>query len=609
MVGFVVTGGRWAPWGAAVVLALAYGPGLLGSTLLAGDLPGHLEAIRWSAERLWPLPWGWDPRFLCGAPLGILYPPLLAWIGGALGQVMSAEAALRVLLLGSIVALPPALARAGRGLGLRRHEAGWAALAGVAVLWLPARGLGGSLRQTLVAGNAANALALPLLCLFTGSLRFALARPRRWAASAACLGLLLLAHVLMAIAAGGLLLGAVLAALRARRARASLRRGAAIAVAGAAAGAPFLLPLAWHLGEGSPDAIAYSPPPGIAEWLSLLALGALLVLLPRRARRPLLGAAAAVGTLYALRILILPLAGAPPVRMEYHRFRLLLYLLLVPAAFLGLRRTLARPRAGAVTCAGLAAAVLGLATLARHPAAGPAPLPLPQAGAVPAGQRVLVLADPASQGGAWHGAQTRVPPSLGAAGLKGVFVESSPLARQIFRAEQATSGPDRLPRWWAIRVGEPLPRFEVAPALRSLGVDAIVAREPVGSIVATLRRGPPIALGNRWTLHPLEPAPLARTASGWGRPLPARAGRWGDTVRVQLGAQPLDATLAVSWFSDWRIVRGRAALLRHEPGFLGLRGEGEVHLAVRPRTEEWAGLVIGLAAWLLLGALAWSWRP
>ena len=88
-----------------------------------------------------------------------------------------------------------------------RLASAFAGAAAIAVLCLPGRGLGGSLHQTLVAGNAANALAFPCLLLFLSRLRHGLGRPHLFTVPAAALALCLLGHFIVS-AAGMLSLGA-----------------------------------------------------------------------------------------------------------------------------------------------------------------------------------------------------------------------------------------------------------------------------------------------------------------------------------------------------------------------------------------------------------------
>lgn len=457
-------------------------------------MPGHLEAMRRFAERIWPLPWGWDPRYLLGAPLGVLYPPFFHWLGGGIGKVLGAEWALKLLVIGSVVALPPCLAASCRGLGLRRREAGIAAAAGLAVLWLPGLGLGGTLRQTLVAGNVANGFALPLYLIVLATVRRGLGRPRSWPLPAMFLALCLLSHFLV-----GAVAGLTVAAFAAGSRR--YGRGAVLAGSGLLAAAPFLAPFARHFKGGSRDVISYAPLPGVAEWVALGVFVALVTLAPSgRARRVLLPPAVLLALLYLLRAL-LPFVGEPPFRMEWHRFRLLLYLALVPAAVLAARRLPGGIRRG--LGAASVAAPLALIALFPYPAAGPSPLPLPDRLPDLAGTRVLVLASPTSQNGSWHGLQTRLPALLNAEGAKGVFVEASPSSRAVFEIERIASGPGMQPRWWAIRIDPSregtMSAERGAGLLRGLGIGAIAAAEPVAAWVAAMDPRPE-ALDARLTL-------------------------------------------------------------------------------------------------------------
>lgn len=572
---------------AAIALALlvVYAPTWLRSPLRQGDLPGHLEAMRAYADWIWPAPWGWDPRFLLGAPLGILYPPAFHWIGGGLGKVIGVEPAFRLLVLASVALLPFAFHRAARGFGLRRDEAGWAAGASVAVLCLPGRGLGGSLHQTFVAGNAANAFALPILLLFLAELRAALGRPCRWRRAAVTLALTVMSHFLMGlVAAAALAAGAVAAGARRRRTR--IARGARIAGIGAALAAPFLIPFLMHRADGSPDAIPFSPSPGLAEWGALAALVAALGIGGRRARRALGPCVAAVLLLYLLRGLVFPAFGGPPFRMEYHRFRLFLYLLLVPAGVLSIARIREpRWRGGLFALAGAVVPIVLLVAL-PYDARGPAPVPLPRGAPSLAGRRVLVLAAPEAQHGSWHGAQCAVPGALNVAAAKGLFVEASPASRAVFELERWASPPDRRPRWWAIRSdpdGTPPGGATARERLEELGIDAILTIEGISETAASALAAPPERLDGGWTLYRTGPPP----------PFPRNAERL--EIDLDRTMPRGEATIAVNPFPDWRVVSGSADLTR-KPGAIVVRGTGKVVLRVVPRTEEWVGLLTGLIA-------------
>jgi len=592
------------PLALAALLALAFGPGLLRSPLLQGDLPGHLEAARWYARVAWPLPWGWDPRYLAGAPLGILYPPLLFWTVGGLGRLLGVENALRLVLLLSIVALPPSLYAAARGLGLRRRPAGFASALGLAVLWLPWRGLGGSLHQTLVAGNAANALALPLLCAFVWRLRISVARPRHWPVAALLLASVLLCHF-VAGAVAGLLSGTVSVwrALRVRSMR-PLGRGAGIAALGLAAAAPFLLPFVVHLREASPDVIAFSPFPHAIEWLALAGLASAVLLHPRFTAHPMLPILLLAAALYLCRGVLFPLIGAPPFRMEYHRFRLFLYLANVPAWWLLLQSRLALRQASRVLAAATVALLAALFLFARYDPRGPAPVPLPQ----PAvdGHRMLVLASPTAQNGSWHGLQARLPTTLGVVCAKGLFVESSPLARRVFELEQLAASPEARPTRWAIRTDSRKSLAELddeaaASRFAELAVDRVLAREPVSDRVIRLAVARS-ALPDGYVLWSLPATAWARRADDGG-PLSSRIDDRGSRIELRFD-RPGTAVVSVNGFSDWRVAEGDAETGKTDDGLLTVRGRGDVVVRMGPRREEWAGLGVGAGALVLLAGLA-----
>jgi hypothetical protein len=606
--------GAWAiPAALTGLLAVAFVPSILRSSLLQGDLPGHLETIRWSAAELWPLPWGWDPRYLGGAPAGILYPPLLAWVGGGLARWIGAEWAARTILGLAVLALPFCAYRGARGLGLRPRFAAWAAASTVLFLWLPGaeigglvlgwRGMGGSLRQTLLTGNLANALTLPLLFLLLGVLRPAIARPGRWRGAAALLGAILLGHFLVGAAALAAVSGYALWRGCRLRSASNVLRGALVGGAGALAAAPFLLPFVVHLGEASPDGIPFAPYPGAIEWLALAALALLILMHPRWTGHPMIPLLGVLAGFYLLRGGVIPLLDAPPVRMEYHRFRVFLYLATVPALLLllqsraGLRRLLLPWRL--IVVAGLA----WLALTARFDAGGPEPVPTPRLRHD--GHRVLVLASPRVQNGSSHGLQVALPAKLGFWVPKGTFVEASPLSRRMFELERLAAGSGTRPRWWAIRITPPdelalLEPEEVAARFREFAVDRVLAREPVSRAVRRLAVGVE-DLGNGFGLVYLPPTPWARRLDGSEAAVPSALDADGRRIELTLDP-PGAAAVSVAAFSDWRVSEGSATLSVEPPGLLRVEGSGRVVLRIGPRGEEWAGLGIGVLTWLLLGA-------
>ena len=562
------------------MLAAIFGIPLARGALLQGDLPGHLEAIRASAERFWPLPWGWDPRYLGGAPVGILYPPLTTWVGAALAKIAGPEGGLTALLVAAVALTPVALHAAARGLGLRAREAGWAVPLAVAVLWLPGRGLGGSWHQTFVAGNAANAVALPLLAMVLATARRGLGRPACWAAPGAWLALTVMTHFLAGLAAAAVLVGWTLPGIGRRAVR---RRAAAIAAVGCGGSAPFVVPFVRHLSEASPDGLPFAPPPSAAEWVAWAALAGAVALAGRRGRQALGGAAVAVTVVLLARAFVFPLVGPPPVRMEYHRFRLYAYLALVPAAALALRRR-AKPRFHRAGTVAALALVGTLALFARYDAAGPPRVALPEVASLAApGTRVLVLASPSAQAGSWHGAQLGIPSASGVPGVKGLFVEAAPAARRAFELERIASGPEAHPRWWAIAIDDPerlraLTDEQVAVRLAEFAVGVVVSREPVSPAIERLASGGARDLGDGWLAYAMPPVP--RVVS----------------LDLDLGDAHGALRLPIAAFSDWRVA-GDAVLGRAAHGFVSVEGRGRVRLEIGPRLEEWTGLAIGLATW------------
>jgi hypothetical protein len=306
--------------------------------------------------------------------------------------------------------------------------------------------------------------------------------------------------------------------------------------------------------------------------------------------------------------------------MEYHRFRLLLYLAAVPSAAVFLRRRLSSPAVGrCLALLGIGAVAL-LAVAVPYDARGPAEVPFPGNTPDLRAGRILVLASPAAQNGSWHGLQLSLPPSMGVDGAKGLFVESSPFARAVFEAERAASGAGTSPRWWGIRTAVETEAGTSTPSglarrLAGLGVGAVVAREPVSEDLAAFA-GDGRDLGFGFRLFALPPW-SAPGSAGWealppfvDSPVPARgegvesieASTARDRIRIRFGESGGRAVLHLFGHSDWEIAEGSGSigtvpldpLAGIDAPLLSVQGAGTIEIRHAPRFEEWAGLLLGL---------------
>jgi hypothetical protein len=218
------------------------------------------------------------------------------------------------------------------------------------------------------------------------------------------------------------------------------------------------------------------------------------------------------------------------------------------------------------------------------------------------------------------------PVALRVEGAKGLFVEASPFARAVFEAEQAAAGPGANPRWWGIRVSPTAnwSEVELAARLAGLGVGAVLAREPVSErLLALASSREPIGAGYTWIRlrqgfvggsgdwAALPPVPSAALpARGVGVTDVARNAA-GDRVSVRFAAGTTGRAVLLTFaHSDWAIESGSGRLYRVplDPRagimapLLGLEGTGTIVLSHRPRSEEWAGLAIGLLTALAVAA-------
>jgi hypothetical protein len=259
-------------------------------------------------------------------------------------------------------------------------------------------------------------------------------------------------------------------------------------------------------------------------------------------------------------------------------------------------------RAAKLTLYALTTLVWGLILFARHDARGPLAVPLPDRLPDLGSERVLVLASPEVQDGAWHGLQIELPARMRFWSPKGLFVEAAPWARSVFEAERAVAHPSARPRWWAIRTdsreqmeAEGIDRLR--ERFRELGIGWILAREPVSTRVGDLAIRPPIELGHGFRLYRLSPASLAWRADPPHEPVPVHVSEDGDALVLRLGERPGRVVIAIAAVSDWRVERGVATLGRTVDGDLEVTGRGEIHLRVSPGADEWAGLMLGAVGW------------
>ena len=242
--------------GAAVVAVVVAGwltRGLWGPGPLPGDdTMAHLVRAEFGARWLAPRGRldGWQPRFGLGYEQYLFLGPGLSWAVAAvhwlsLGLV-SVAGAFKVVVIGSFLALPLAVAFLARSFGLGRRAAGLAAVLALCVS-NPFGGVG--IPGTFDIGLAAHQFgAVPTVLALGGMLRVAVdPRPRWIVFTAAAVAATLVSHAISAVTLA-VLLAIVLPTLLATdrpTAAVAIRLAATVAFAGALAGF-WLLPVLAH---------------------------------------------------------------------------------------------------------------------------------------------------------------------------------------------------------------------------------------------------------------------------------------------------------------------------------------------------------------------------
>jgi 6-pyruvoyl-tetrahydropterin synthase related domain len=615
--------------GAAVVAVVVAGwltHGLWGPGPLPGDdTMAHLVRAEFGARWLAPRGRvdGWQPRFGLGYEQYLFLGPGLSWVVAgvhwlSLGLV-SVAGAFKVVVIGSFLALPLAVAFLARSFGLGRRAAGLAAVLALCVS-NPFGGVG--IPGTFDIGLAAHQFgAIPTVLALGGMLRVAVdPRPRWIAFTAAAMAATLVSHAISAVTLA-VLLAIVLPTLLATdrpTAAVAIRLAATVALAGALAGFWLLPVLAHHDLHGG--LTSWENPP-LAERLADIFGGQLLF------KSSILIWLLLAGWLFCV------------ARFQARR-RWALALLVCPFAYLWVSLQLANRGLGYV---GLVA-VLPLAALLGH-----------------LGRRLGWLGDLASVAGAvvlvvlatgpdrhltrvdtpspqlWQLAglaRERVPPGGRLAvqrsyGIEqhntGVSMPSGWLAWASGRNVANMFNPESSPlaggpAFAADRITEQPPAV-AADELARLGVThvAVVDDQAGRALFASPRfrvlwHSAPLAL-LEVRAHPNQPAPgslLATAAPARAELL--RADPEDLVIRVEPAA-PTSATVATAWSPKWHAtVNGQAAPLGRSPdGLLALAlpaGPSTNALSFQPDWWDHLGAAVTLLTLAALAALARrQWRP
>lgn len=448
-------------------------PFLRFNQLLQWDTIGHLFASWHIREHLFPAPTGWNPYFFAGFPQGTFYPPLFHWTVASLSFLMPLKVAFKLLVSLAVLATPFTFYWYARSLRLSSHASAVAMALMTALLTAPIvyslqnNNVGGTLSSTFYIGLVVNALALPLLFLYAGSIhRFA--SGSRSVAPSIILALLILTHLYTAATAVVYFL--IYSAV-------TVRTWAGLRSIFVHAGLTFLLSVWWVL----PFLVqlSYSATAridlvlGSGSFILIIVGLALVLMLWVRERVRQLAVPVVFFVVVTIGILLLNFLG-----WQVHIYRLVLVpILLVPIFLL---RLLPSRWHVLPTLMALGLIVWGLTfkgnDFYRLNVKGPQPetrSPLTQ----PVPVRTFLLSNPGYQSDI-HTNQHRLPMEEGAMLNKGLFVESSKTSSYLLTLERMLD-PNSMAWGVPFLDGAKIPKNEqrkiLADHLRRFGFQAVVA--------------------------------------------------------------------------------------------------------------------------------------
>lgn len=171
-----------------------------GNPVVGGaDGSGHVAALHLYAVHVFPGLRGWLPELYGGMPFPVFYPPLFYWLGAAVMRLGGCDASVAAKLLTtlSFAALPGALFRLGRRVGLSQAEACLAAAwAGVMACGSNVASLSGiGLLGLFEVGLYTQTLGFVFFCLWCGSLPYAHTSRRDACIAVVCLAAAVLSNV------------------------------------------------------------------------------------------------------------------------------------------------------------------------------------------------------------------------------------------------------------------------------------------------------------------------------------------------------------------------------------------------------------------------------
>ena len=168
------------------------------SPLNVYDASGHVSLVRAIASDFWPKMSGWNYAELLGWPAGVFYPSLFHWLAATLAFLVGVPVAVKLLISASIIVLPFAINLFTRSLIDNKLWSGLTTLVLFLLLLLFPNFLGTGFRSLFQIGLLSNFFVLPLMFFFLAFLH----RGNNYLLSGLLLGLIILTHIVAAIAAG-----------------------------------------------------------------------------------------------------------------------------------------------------------------------------------------------------------------------------------------------------------------------------------------------------------------------------------------------------------------------------------------------------------------------
>ena len=161
------------------------------------DIAGHVSLVQTVVE-FWPKLSGWSSSELLGWPAGVFYPSLFHWLAAGLSFLVGVPAAIKLLISTSIIVLPFSIYTFARSIFEDKLWAAFTTTGLFLLLLLFPNFLGTGFRALFEIGLLSNFFVLPLFFLFLASLH----RKKSFVVSGLLLGVIVLTHIVAAIAAG-----------------------------------------------------------------------------------------------------------------------------------------------------------------------------------------------------------------------------------------------------------------------------------------------------------------------------------------------------------------------------------------------------------------------